>query len=254
MLKTSTPSGVKSLVGRLSEGRRNNILVCFPHAGGGPSVFSGWRKELPETMDMLAVQLPGREMRANETPLRDARQGAAQVGAELAKLLFGYRPDKLIFFGHSLGALLAYETARWLEDNQDWGPTLVLAAGRRAPDLPLNRSIFHTLNDAGFIIEIQKMGGSPPGIFDDPRLTRFFLPTIRADVEMTDSYEHRAAPPLRARIVAAYGDLDTMATQVEVEGWSRFTQLGSFQSVRFSGGHFFIRPCKSQLIDIIKRA
>ncbi len=252
MLGQTMAGGVKSLVGPVSDDPKHAILVCFPHAGGGPSVFAEWRRDCPADMDLLAVQLPGREMRANEKLLRNAKEAAAQIGTDLMRLLAGRRPRRLVFYGHSLGALLAYEAARWLENGRGWGPDLLVLAGRRSPDLPLNRPVFHTLEDAEFLAEIIKMGGSPAGILDDPRLARFFLPTIRADVEMTDSYQFCPVQPLHAGIVAAYGDDDALATRPEVESWSRFTQRGGFRSVEFAGGHFFVTQARRKLMEIIQ--
>lgn len=227
-------------------------LVCFPHAGAGPAMYRDWARNLEDTANVLAVQLPGRERRWLEKPLRDAGEAARQVGAALV----GYRNTRpsarLAFFGHSLGALLAFETARWLEAQDGAGPDVLFVAGRRAPDLPLNRPFFHTLDDAEFLAKIEELGGTPPGILDDKRFVRMILPTLRADVSMTDGYTCSDARPTNAKMVALYGREDLIATKSETEAWRAFAPVQSFRCVAFDGGHFFVKSAQKAVLDLLR--
>ena len=227
-------------------------LVCFSHAGAGPAMYRDWAQGLEGCVNVLAVQLPGRERRWLEKPLTEANEAARQIGAALAAYRNTRPTARLAFFGHSLGALLAFETARWLETQYGAGPEVLFVAGRRAPNLPLNRPCFHTLDDAEFLERIDALGGTPPGILSDKRLARMILPTLRADVAMTDGYTCRDARPTNARGVALYGREDQIATQAETEAWRPFAPVDSFQCVAFEGGHFFVKSAREAVLDLLR--
>lgn len=241
------------LVGERIPGETRVDLVCFAHAGGGPSVFTSWRHALPGHVRVLAVQLPGRERRMSEAPLCDARVAAARIGAAIVRFLArGGKARRLVLFGHSLGALLAYETAAWLERQGEAPPDVLIAAGRRAPDLPLGRPLFHALGEAEFITQVRAMGGTPAGVLEDPRLSRLVLPLLRADIAMNDAYEPRPAPRLTARITALRGLNDPFARADEVARWATFAEVGAFRCITIPGGHFFVRERAEEVLDIIR--
>lgn len=227
-------------------------LICFPHAGAGPAMFKDWVPDLEKVANLLAVQLPGRERRWLEKPLTDAAEAACQVGAALARHRESRPAARLAFFGHSLGALLAFETARWLEAHYGMAPDVLFVAGRRAPDLPLNRPRFHTLNDTEFMEKIEELGGTPPGILDDKRLIRMILPTLRADVTMTDGYVCNNARPTDAKVIAMYGLEDLIATKLETEAWRSFAPVQSFRCVAFDGDHFFVKSSREEVLDLVR--
>lgn len=209
-------------------------VVCFPHAGGGPAAYRRWARMLPPGTELALVQLPGRERRFTEAPLRDAGAAADGVARALAA-----RPQlPLVLFGHSMGALLAYEVARRLRDAGLPPPRALLVSAHRAPHLPGRHPPIHALPDARFLAEVERFGALPPEVRDHPELREVCLPLLRADIEMAERYRHE---PAGARVpcgVVAYGGrLDPFVTPAELDAWSACGD-GPFALRLFDGGHF----------------
>lgn len=209
-------------------------LFCFPHAGGSPAVFRPWADALPE-VDLQAVQLPGRATRHGEAPL-----------ASVARIVDGLMPvllEKLdrpyALFGHSMGGLVAFETARALASRGAPPPIHLFVSGRRAPQLKRDESDIHGLPDAAFVDEInRRYGGIPAELLNHPDVMALLLPTLRADMTAIETYSPTPGPPLTCAISAFGGFDDTHTTIPELMAWQAHTCLPL--SVRqFSGDHFY---------------
>ncbi|NDW06009.1 thioesterase II family protein [Jiella pacifica] len=240
------------IVGEEDLANADRILVCFPHAGAGASMYRPWRARMPASTAVLAVQLPGRETRASEPLIDDAREAARAISQAIVTARRGERAWPMAFFGHSLGALVAFETARTLAEEGEPGPHILFAAGRRAPGLALSRPLLHTLDDDDFVAAVRELGGTPPGILEDRRFARFILPMLRSDIAMTDGYVLSPGPDLAARIVTLRADGDILASRAEVEAWADFAPVGQFRCVVFSGDHFFVRHAQQAVIDLVR--
>ena len=211
-------------------------LFCFPHAGGGAVFFRPWRRLLAPGVDVRPVVLPGRESRVRELPYRRVEQ----VLDPLCAALRPYLDRPYVLFGHSLGAVLAYEVARRLSAGPGRAPALLLVSGRRAPHLPTTRRLFCTLPDAEFLTALGGLGGTPPEVLDAPELVRLLLPTLRCDFELNEYYRPLPGPGLDCPVAAYMGADDPEVDRPELLGWHRET-TGEFTMRVFPGDHFYLK-------------
>lgn len=218
-------------------------LLCLPCAGGGATMYRDWPQRLP-SLEVLALQLPGREHRIREAPLRDRGALLTAVRAALAALPPG---PPLVLFGHSLGAQLAFELAREL--CRDGAPPLHLfAAGARAPHLAPRR-ILHDLPLPQLLDELVRMGGTSPRVVAEPELVALIEPMLRADLRLAETSVLPAAPLLPVPITAFGGSEDVQVAAADVAAWRLVAGAGcTVEFVR--GGHFFVRE---QAADVCAR-
>ncbi|WP_067968112.1 thioesterase II family protein [Nocardiopsis trehalosi] len=208
-------------------------LVCLPHAGGSASWFFPLSRALGGAADVLAVQYPGRQDRQAEPGITDLGELADGVHAALAP--WADRP--LVLFGHSMGALVAFEVARRLRRSGGGAAGLVVS-GRRAPSLPRAGEDVHLRGDAGIIAELRRLGGTDGQVLDDPELRPLVLPALRSDYTAVETYAYRPEEPLPCPLTALTGDADPRVTVAEAEAWRDHT-TGAFRLVVLEGGHFF---------------
>lgn len=209
-------------------------LVCFPHAGGSASFFHPVSERLAPDIDVSAVQYPGRQDRRGEPGVDDLGELADMVAEAVAPL--GERP--LAFFGHSMGALLAYEVAIRLE-RAGTAPLLRLfASGRRAPSRyrpdapPLD-------DDRSLIAKLEELSGTESGLLSDPETREMVLPAVRTDYRAVWNYRHRPGETIGAPITALVGDRDSEVTEPEARDWAGHSRSG-FTLRSFRGGHFYL--------------
>ncbi|GDY28388.1 hypothetical protein GTS_00210 [Gandjariella thermophila] len=183
---------------------------------------------------MCAVLPPGRERRLDEQPLTAIGAMVDRLVPVLARWLD--RPP--VFFGHSMGALLAFETAGALAARGKVPPRLLVLSGRRPPDRPDDQPPIHDLPTEEFVAGLLKLGGTPREVVEHPELLDLLLPVLRADVRAVETYHYRPRPPLACPIVAFGGTDDERASVAELAGWERHTS-GGCRVRAFSGGHFF---------------
>ena len=211
-------------------------LFCFAHAGGGSAFFRPWRLAFGPRVEVRPVVLPGREGRVRELPYRRMEQLLDPLCAALAPHLD--RP--YAFFGHSLGAILAYEVARRCSAGPGPGPVAVVVSGRRAPRLPNHRPLLSCLPDAEFLAAVGGLGGTPPEVLGEAQLIRMILPALRCDFELNEAYQPLPGPRLRCPVAAYLGLDDPEATPAEMLGWRAETS-GEFTLRLFTGGHFYLK-------------
>lgn len=208
-------------------------LVCFPFAGAGASVYRDWPELLPSEVEVLAIQPPGREDRVTERPFT---QLEALVRA-LAQVLRPYLGLPTGFFGHSSGALVAFETARRIAARGAPPPHLFVA-GQAAPQLPLRLPEIHDLPEPEFREAIRDIDGTAPEVFADEGLMSVLVPTLRADFTLWEGYRYRPGPPLPSPITVFGGESDDRSTLDDLEAW-RAQTTGAFRLELFPGAHFF---------------
>jgi pyochelin biosynthetic protein PchC len=212
-------------------------LVCFLHAGGAASWYQPFARYFEGRAELVAVQYPGRQDRRTEPLTYDIRSLADQI----APLLTRDRP--LHLFGHSMGAMIAFEVAlRRVPDH-------LFVSGRRAPQIVRDDRV-HQRDDAGLIAEVRRLAGTNARVFDDEELVRMVLPAIRADYRAAETYRYRPGPALRCSLTALTGDADPKAAVDEVERWGERT-TGVFTLKVFTGGHFFLSDNRSAVADFV---
>jgi surfactin synthase thioesterase subunit len=221
-------------------------LFCFAHAGGGPAFFRMWSAAFAPEIDVVPVQLPGREARLDETPYRSLDRAVGPVCAALEPYLD--RPYAL--FGHSTGSLVAFEVARRLSAGGQLGPSAVIVSGRRGPGVPSRRPILHRLPDAEFLAEVVRLGGMPDEIVTAPDLLELVLPVLRADYELSETYHRLPGAGLTCPVAAYMGAADPEVDHEGLRGWRRETS-GQFVGRVFPGDHFYLKGARPDVMRAI---
>jgi medium-chain acyl-[acyl-carrier-protein] hydrolase len=217
-------------------------LFCLPFAGGGASTYHGWPHALPGEIEMRAVQLPGREARLGEPRARSARALAQSIAGALEPYL--ERPFAL--FGYSMGALLAFETARELRRRGRPLPIHLFVAAMRAPHLPGKVPPLASLSQEELLRGVRHYYQPPEEAFQIPELLELFLPVLRDDIALVDAYAYYDEPPLSCAIDAYVGEDDRSTDVDSASLWGRHG-TGPFALDTFPGGHFFLQGALPQL-------
>lgn len=223
-------------------------LVCFPFAGGGASSFSGWCDALPKGVEVLLVQPPGRESRLLEPSFR-----------RLESLVEALRPslDSLLdiphaFFGHSMGAFVAFELCRDRALRGKRPPELLFVSASCAPHVPDDEPAIFSLPDGEFIQKLQvRYGGIPPEVLGSPELMELVLPNLKGDLELVETYRPALGDEtLSLPIVALAGADDRVVPSNKLSQWQELTNE-SFQLHSIQGGHFFLSSNRRVVLEII---
>jgi medium-chain acyl-[acyl-carrier-protein] hydrolase len=212
-------------------------LFCFPHAGGGAADYHSWKKSLPADVEIRPVLLPGRETRSSEDRYTELDPLVDAIVEELHPLL----DLPYAVFGHSMGTLLAFECVRRLQQAGTPAPLWLFLSGRRAPDSPPDGHPLHTLPDAEFIEQLNRIyKGIPEEFLDNPEIMEFILPNLRADVAVVESYCYREQEPLDCPLTVFAGEADASVNWQQLFAWKRQTRR-QFAAQFFPGGHFYPR-------------
>ena len=212
-------------------------LYCVAYAGGGASVYRPWKEGLPSDVQVNAVQLPGHEERLMEPPI----ESACEAGAALAEVIEQDRSGPFALFGYSMGALVAFETARALRRRGVPAPLRLFAAAMRAPQVPPINAGLHALPEDEFLAEVgRRYEAVPDEVVAEPDLLALLLPTLRADMSICDTYTFTQEPRLDCPISVLAGDGDANISPEQLEGWSELGE-GAAEEHWFQGEHFFMR-------------
>jgi surfactin synthase thioesterase subunit len=221
-------------------------LFCLPHAGGSAVFYRTWAKEISPAVEVHAVQYPGRSDRIADPFVTDAHQLARLVAGAMAPLLD--RPVAL--FGHSMGAVLAYEVARLLQE-RGAPPVHVFASGTRAPHDRENEHVSDK-DDDGVVAAMVKLGGTDAEALQDPELRELVLPYVRNDFKLIEEYRHRPGTRLTVPLTALVGDSDDHVSEEQARRWSEVTD-GAFALRVFPGDHFYLVPNQSEVLAHVMR-
>jgi surfactin synthase thioesterase subunit len=218
-------------------------LVCFPHAGGAASFYFPVSAALHPEVEVLALQYPGRQDRRAERPIDDIPTLADGVFAALRPRL----GDRTAFFGHSMGAVVAFEVARRMAREDGTAPTRLVVSGRRAPSRRRDEQV-HLRDDDGIIAELKTLSGTDPGLLGDEEIRSMILPAIRSDYRAIETYACTPGPPLSCPITVFVGDQDSHVTLDEARAWREHT-TEDFGMEVFAGGHFYLTARPAETID-----
>ncbi|RYZ43787.1 MAG: thioesterase [Myxococcaceae bacterium] len=219
-------------------------LFCFPHSGGSVGEYVRWADLLPD-IEVWGVQLPGRGARAEEAPFTRIHE---LVDSLVASVDFG---TSFAFFGHSLGALVAFETALRLRDLGRTPPDWLFLSAAPAPQLPPRGLPPSHLDEAGLLTALEPTYGELIlELREDAELRELLLPGLRADLSLVESYLHAARAPLHCAMTVTGGVQDDL-TREELEPWSAHT-AGPFELHLLPGGHFYLREQKATLLRLVE--
>jgi medium-chain acyl-[acyl-carrier-protein] hydrolase len=222
-------------------------LFCFPYAGGSEIAFRTWQQNLPEAIEVLPIQLPGRGARIKEPPLTRLVPLAQALTQSL-------RPEMdlpFVLFGHSLGGLIAFELARQLRREGGPLPVHLFISAKCCPkdvdDLWAGET-----PDNELIQILRRYEGTPSEVLENAELMQFLLPVIRADMELSNTYVCDSEPPLPCPITVFGGLEDQRSGRKCLEGWQDYT-AGRFTLRMFPAGHFFLRTWERSVLEAISR-
>lgn len=218
-------------------------LLCFPSAGAGAVSYRTWRNAFPQDVEVVPIELPGRGARMKEGLFFDVRVLAGALVSGSA----GYFKEPYAMFGHSVGALLAYEVARLVER----APVHFFASAHRSPDYPQTAPTWHDLPDDALCCELKAMGGLSEVLLRERDVMRLLLPAIRADLRMTETYQPDGKPfTLPCPITAYAGATDERVPAAHMEGWRLHTTC-PFHLNLMRGGHFYLQQLGCPLTSMI---
>jgi surfactin synthase thioesterase subunit len=220
-------------------------LFCFPFAGGGASAFAKWRSSFPDTVEVCPIQYPGREERWGEPGFGSVESLVEALANDLAPFWVG----RFAFFGHSFGALVAFELARALSWRGDPVPLRLFLSAARAPQLPPRESI-HELPDQDFLNKLCQYNGMPDEVLRNADLMSVILPMIREDFRLFEQHCFHSAPPIPVPISVFGGLKDGNVPAGDLLAWFSQTNKG-FRSRFLEGDHFFLFDARSKFVSYI---
>lgn len=229
---------------RREAGRAETRLLCFPHAGGAASYFHPLASAVrTHGMDVAAVQYPGRQERRREPLATTVDELVDRALPSLAQ----YVDSRTVLFGHSMGAVVAFEAARRLESEHGIVPMGLIASGRRGP-LATRSEQLHLADDAAFVARIRQLSGTDARLFDDPEMLALLLPALRTDYRAIETHRHRSGTGLLCPLTVFVGVEDPQATVEEAQEWRHHTQA-DYRFRSFPGDHFYLRDWPVHVVD-----
>jgi malonyl CoA-acyl carrier protein transacylase len=221
-------------------------LFCFPHAGAGAAAYQSWPSLFPPEIEICPIQLPGRETRLNETAFTRLQP----LIVSLTEAIAPYLDRPFAFFGHSFGALLAFELTRHFRRQGLPQPFHLFLSARRAPQLPDHEAPIHNLSEDRFFEALKRWRGIPPSVLQDRDFTRLYQAPLRADFAALETYFYPKDKPVDCRISCFGGIDDTTVKQIELEAWQEQTSQ-KINLKLFAGDHFFLENQQQEISSII---
>ena len=224
-------------------------FVCLPFAGAGASFFYPWSEKAGKEIEIVAIQLPGRESRIDEEPYRDVKTAVDELFPAIVGEL---EAGQVMLFGHSLGAVLAYELACRFSATPGFDVVRLIVSGspgpwtrraRRATGLP----------DGDFLDQISEFAQYDAETMQNPEVRQLVLPTLRADVEMHEEYVPSQSGPLPAPITSLRGRDDQLVTADHAAEWARATSL-AFELRELPGAHMYITQEADEILRVASDA
>lgn len=210
-------------------------------------MFRTWPKALPDDVELLAIELPGRETRLKDKPF----QQLAPLVAALTDAVAPQLQAPFAIYGHSLGALIGLSFARELRRRSLGGPVHLFVSGRRAPQLREPSPSYH-LPEPQFLARLRQLGGIPEAVLREPELMAIFLPILRADFTVSEADLDGPDEPLDCPITALGGLTDEKATIDELDAWRAQTSA-AFERETFPGGHFFLQSAREAFLGSLSQ-
>jgi medium-chain acyl-[acyl-carrier-protein] hydrolase len=221
-------------------------LFCFPYAGGNALVYRSWAQKLPADIEVIAVQLPGRGNRIHEPLITNLSSLVELMAPAIAPSLNG----PFAFFGHSMGAIVSFEMARWLRREGRSLPLHMFVSGRSAPSLNGCHLPLYNMTTSELLHELRRLEGTPSAVLEHPDLMELMLPMLRADFSICDTYEYSEGAPLDCPITAFGGLQDAGVTRRNLEAWREQTS-SSFTLRMLPGNHFFLHSNEVLLLNVL---
>lgn len=223
-------------------------LFCFHHSGGGASTYYRWLDHLSTEIELIAIQLPGRENRFSE-PLAT---NIEDIIVNLSEGFSLYKDKPYIIFGHSLGALIGFEFVKAIIHLYSMLPSQIIVSAARAPHLTYRRKSLSQLDNESLTQELKGYNGIDMNILNNNDLLSIFLPIIRKDFSLLEGYQYVRSEPFSCNMLALAGSHDKTVQTEEIRAWSEHT-TGKFEYLSFAGEHFFLKDYRKGVLEVINK-
>jgi medium-chain acyl-[acyl-carrier-protein] hydrolase len=222
-------------------------LFCFPYAGGTTYTYHNWQSLLPPEIEVCPVELPGRGVRIGEPP----ETRITCLVESMTPALLPYMDKPFAFFGHSMGGLISFEFARELRKLRQPQPAHMFVSACPSPHRRRSRQrVTYNLPEPEFVEELRRLGGTPREVLEEPELTQFIFPLLRADFEACQTYDYVPEPPLDCPLTLLGGLQDKELSRGELEEWREHTT--STCVVRMlAGDHLFVNTAQPLIIRML---
>jgi surfactin synthase thioesterase subunit len=227
-------------------------VFVFPHAGSGASSYHFLARACKDDpVEINLIQYPGREMRIREAPCTDMAAMLASLGEDLRDYL---SDTPFAFFGHSMGALVAFELTQRLVESGGPLPQQLFLSGRQAPQRPALNLPVDSMSDAAFLDAVgRRYNALPAELMSNPEILSLLLPSLRADFKLMAGHQYRPAEPLDVGLTLINGTDDPWVDRDSVEAW----QAMSHQPIEthwLPGGHFYLPQAATVVRSLLLRA
>ncbi len=222
-------------------------LFCFHFAGGDASAFRLWATQLPASIEVCPIELPGRASRREEAPITHFPD-LLDVLARRIQPFLKERP--FAFFGHSFGGLIAFELTRWMRRHGGPQPVRLFLSACPAMHVPRTLQRIGHLEDRAFLEQISQRFGTPLRVLASAEVRDEVLPALRADVLLAESYQYQEEPPLDVPLSSFGGQQDEEVPPPQVESW-RTQTTADFRLRMFPGNHFFLAAERPRLFRAV---
>jgi len=220
-------------------------LFCFPYAGGGGGFYKNWPSHLGDDVSVYPVILPGRERRFSESPYVSLES----LIDDFMEVIKPYLDKPFAFFGHSMGALIAFEVTKRIEQHTSYKPNHLFISAKAAPHIETSKQHKHLLSNSSLIEELRKVNGTDAVILENKELMDVMLPVIRADFQLLETYRYNPGYLINTPMTVFGGMNDEEVNHNELVEWVALSRHKHFQLNLFRGDHFFIQE---NVLDIIK--
>lgn len=227
----------------------NQEILFFPFAGGAGEIYASWFNHFNKQIKCEAYNLPGRGRRFHE----QAFDNINSLIEEVAEYVLNKMSPPFYFFGHSMGALIAFELSRTLYFQHQICPKSIFFSGHRAPMLPNKRSLLHKKNSEDLFSELVAMGGLPSDGSIVMADIEIFLPTLYSDFKLCETYEYKNFGPLPCQINVMWGESDATIQAEHLDLWQK-ESLQPVNYYKMEGDHFYIRENFQNIISFIEKA
>ncbi|MET7357976.1 alpha/beta fold hydrolase [Streptomyces sp. NPDC005562] len=222
-------------------------LYCLPYAGSSARMYSGWSARLPDSIELVPLELPGRGTLCTRPPISELDELMDHLATAVKESGAESGTDSYAIFGHSFGAVLGFELAKTLQARgAPPAAAVIVSAGLPPHQVPQGPPV-HTLSDEEFKRHLGALQGTPAELLENDELLALYLPSLRADYKILDTYRADREAKISAPVLALTGTLDDSVGADAVQEWAQYT-TGGFRSVRIAGDHFFLAAAEAEVV------
>lgn len=224
-------------------------LFCLPYAGGSSGIYAKWSRRLDNVVEIIPVELSGRGRRFSEPLYNSLDEAVEDIYKIIEKRIVS--SERYAIFGHSLGGLIAYELAQRIRLEGKPQPVHIFFSGTRPPHIKSDTDNTYALSDEEFKNKLTELGGTPEEILGNQELLDVFLPILRADFKINDTYEYTGNKEQLNCGFSVLGGITDNIKQEELAEWRDHT-TGRCDIFMLDGGHFFINSHTDEVIRIVE--